>query len=304
MDCPSFCHWIFSPKGEILGYYGRAFKPQMQSSSSPFGRGNLRIPREDMRRMLLEELNPGTVQWSKKLLSVSEAEDKVKLLFDDSTHAFADVVIGADGIKSLVKKYQNDYIAHCSGSKKRKRNSLPHGSASGPHETNGHAKKSSILHPDLSYLGVAVILGISTAVHPLLHEKGFYVIDGVNRLFTMPFRAEGCPPFTWKSDVKGKENIASLDTPSFHNGHEESQVREGACEGAPPQTMWQLSFSDCSEEEASALKNSSSEEIIAFALNKTKDWFPPVADLITRTLAGEVRQGLVSSHELLHTLEF
>jgi hypothetical protein len=32
-----------------------------------------------------------------------------------------------------------------------------------------------------------VILGITTAVHPLINKQGFYVLDGENRLFTMPF---------------------------------------------------------------------------------------------------------------------
>ena len=53
-DCPSNCHWIFTPSGKVLGYYGRQFKESSfendgqtaKDEDSVFaGRGNLRVPR-------------------------------------------------------------------------------------------------------------------------------------------------------------------------------------------------------------------------------------------------------------------
>jgi len=77
-----------------------------------------------MRRMLLEALPPGTVKWNKKLLSITEREYKSELMFEDGTSVVTDVVIGADGIKSLVKKCQRGFMNNKDPSvieKKRKR---------------------------------------------------------------------------------------------------------------------------------------------------------------------------------------
>ena len=41
----------------------------------------------------------------------------------------------------------------------------------------------------LKYLGITVILGLSATSHPLVQNRGFYVLDGTHRLFTMPFAA-------------------------------------------------------------------------------------------------------------------
>ena len=74
-DCPSHCHWVFNPKGEILGYYGRCFNPARDCSSgkdissglkddtcNSAARGNLRVPRQILRKMLLSKLRPNTVK--------------------------------------------------------------------------------------------------------------------------------------------------------------------------------------------------------------------------------------------------
>ena len=65
---PSRRHFIFSPDGAILGYYGNDFAAA-NVRSARVQRGNLRIPRQELRAVLLERLRPGTVRWGKRLLA-------------------------------------------------------------------------------------------------------------------------------------------------------------------------------------------------------------------------------------------
>ena len=62
---PSNRHWIFGPSGDLLGFYGNDFIPPTGGTTSPssYQRGNLRIPRQELRRVLLSRLAPGTVRW-------------------------------------------------------------------------------------------------------------------------------------------------------------------------------------------------------------------------------------------------
>ena len=185
IDCPSDCHYIFKPSGEVLGYYGRYFQSKEREAkrqrysdtgdgSSGVGRGNLRIPRQLLRQMLLEKLAPGTVQWGYKLEDFHEYRDRIEVNFSQSTGLSSssssvakvmdvDLLIGADGIRSIVRQIRDrqDIV----------RNPLEY------------------VQP-LKYLEIAVILGLTTAKHPLLERRGFYILDGQHRLFTMPFTNE------------------------------------------------------------------------------------------------------------------
>ena len=125
----------------------------------------------------------------------------------------------------------------------------------------------------LKYLGVSVIIGLSTACHPLLDKQGFYVLDGVHRLFTMPFRE--------------------------------------ATEVSPPLHMWQLSFSGWTEEEfrqllqvdtSSEIHEDTNEKakikgltapdvgrrLLAEAGRRTREWMDPVGQLLTNTRPEDV----------------
>ena len=211
-DCPSNAHWIFAPQGNVLGYYGRSFKnvgeaeqiingvetsdtPHGKASKRPKlsnslveGRGNLRIPRQNLRRMMLEKLNPGTVSWGMKLVDYVEDLDGVRAQFQSSkapicenkngiinttdniatteildlnqensnniVEIYADVLVGADGIRSIVRQLRGKKLGVQSNSKP--------------------IVESSPLH----YVGVAVILGITTATHPLINQQvSFFWID-------------------------------------------------------------------------------------------------------------------------------
>jgi salicylate hydroxylase len=221
-DCPSCWHWVLDPKGHVLGYYGRSFTPgaakKVDAPARRGERGNLRIPRQDLRKMLLDRLAPGSVVWGRRVVGYVEQGDVVDAQLDNGAVVQADVLVGADGIRSVVRRVR-DAVGKgddCTG---------------------------------LRYTGVAVIIGLSPAEHPLLDDGGFYVLDGVHRLFTMPFRQRGA------------------------NGDPE----------APPLTMWQLSFSGLTEMAATALGATDAAALLAEAQRRTAGWFDPVSDLIAAT---------------------
>lgn len=221
-DCPSNSHWIFAGDGSVLGYYGRAFKPAASNNSA--GRGNLRVPRQDLRRMLLDKLHPDTVQWGHRIASCSSTPSHVSLTFVNGATAKADLLVGADGLRSEVRAHRDLSI------------STP--------------KKPVV--SELRYLGISVIIGLSTLTHPLLDQRGYYALDGRARLFTMPYL------------------LPSEDSSS------------------PPLTMWQLSFSGLTEEEGMKLRQSSSKQQLDKALEITSAWFPAVHDMMRSTAEEDI----------------
>lgn len=58
--------------------------------------------------------------------------------------------------------------------------------------------------------------------------------------------------------------------------------------GATKLTMWQLSFSDFTEEEGAQLKTAGPDALLAEALKRCKGWFEPVCDMINCTPRKEV----------------
>jgi salicylate hydroxylase len=187
-DCPSNAHWIFEPEGNVLGYYGRSFKAKAKIGSvsdnltnesvrsscqnaTVEGRGNLRIPRQNLRKMMLDRLNPGTVRWGMKLLDYTESSNCVTAQFQNENSGYSeasvqnaddltpenpvktienlsvDILVGADGIRSVVRQLRSQKV--------------------GVLGNNKLISESSPLH----YVGVAVILGITSATHPLINQQ-------------------------------------------------------------------------------------------------------------------------------------
>ncbi len=157
-DVPSRSHFVFKSDGETLGYFGNAFS-QIEHGNRPLpDRGNLRVPRQVLRQMLLDRLAPGTVEWGHQLANFVDhppakggAGGRVTLTFTSGKVVEAAALIGADGIHSVVR---------C----RRRPAADPPG-----------------------YLGVLAVVGITPVAHPLLDERGFYTLDGQMRMFTMPF---------------------------------------------------------------------------------------------------------------------
>ena len=157
-DCPSRSHYLFKSDGEILGYFGNAFK-----EAAGFGqRGNLRVPRQIVRQILIEKLSTMTtstavIHWNHRLVAMrKEGDDCVKLEFSangaSAVTMQADLVVAADGIRSTVLQTW-----------------LP----------NAPPPKS---------LGVRIILGLTENIqHPVVDERGFYTLSEGMRLFVMPY---------------------------------------------------------------------------------------------------------------------
>ena len=146
-DVPSRSHWVFRHDGEVLGYFGNAFAERRPLPE----RGNMRVPRQVLRQMLLDRLEPQTVTWGCKLEAFAERPGGVTLTFACGRVVEAAALVGADGIHSLVRRCREPRAA------------IP------------------------EYLGVLAVVGLSEHSHALLHERGFYTVDGCARLFTMPY---------------------------------------------------------------------------------------------------------------------
>lgn len=159
--------------GSIMGYFGNAF-----SKTRGLGqRGNLRVPRKVLRRMLFQKLSTGVVHWSHRLLDYawSEETNQYTVRFQNKPKGgnvsegvevitvTADLLVAADGIRSVVLQ-----------------------KLAAQTQTN---KPPANPHVGLRKIGIRLILGIAEFTHPLLTERGFYTLDGKHRLFTMPYES-------------------------------------------------------------------------------------------------------------------
>ncbi len=249
-DCPSRCHYLFTAEGIVKGYFGNAFYKEEESNKRGTGqRGNLRIPRSELRSILWKALeandvnNNVCISWGKRLLTYVDRAmmDKLQqignkqckktasdgyqrpvlLTFDDGSTEEVDLLIGADGVNSVVAK---QYLQA----------SLPN--------------RSNELGTDTSpkQIGIFIILGITNHFHPHIDERGFYTLDGFHRLFIMPFEGS---------------RLSSSNT---------------------RRTMWQLSF-PADANESSRLSNLSPSEMQQEVLNRCKGWHEPFPDMVKNT---------------------
>ncbi|MFJ2770975.1 FAD-dependent oxidoreductase [Streptomyces sp. NPDC087300] len=78
--------------------------------------GNPEIDRGQLRALLLESLKPGTVRWDHKLSRVEPLGDGThRLHFADGTTSDADLVVGADGAWSKVRRALSDAVPGYTG---------------------------------------------------------------------------------------------------------------------------------------------------------------------------------------------
>jgi 2-polyprenyl-6-methoxyphenol hydroxylase-like FAD-dependent oxidoreductase len=69
-----------------------------------YGIGSYAIHRGRLQQVLLEEIDQKKIHLNKRLASLTQSNQKVTLRFEDSFSTEADLVIGADGIRSAVRK--------------------------------------------------------------------------------------------------------------------------------------------------------------------------------------------------------
>lgn len=100
-------HVVHSTKGEVIGEWG--MRKWIKSTPKPFSkRTNVHIARQSLRLALLEQLGGhDAVQWGHQLLDFKEnGNDGLDLSFQvngETKSAKADLVVGADGIRSSVR---------------------------------------------------------------------------------------------------------------------------------------------------------------------------------------------------------
>jgi 2-polyprenyl-6-methoxyphenol hydroxylase-like FAD-dependent oxidoreductase len=104
-------HLVHTPEGKVVGEWG--MRKWMDSSEhatrvdSP-KRTNVHIARQSLRLALLEQLGGhDAVKWNHQLVEFTDNEDGVELSFlvNGETHnTQADLLVGADGIRSVVRK--------------------------------------------------------------------------------------------------------------------------------------------------------------------------------------------------------
>ncbi|SDF25053.1 2-polyprenyl-6-methoxyphenol hydroxylase [Mucilaginibacter pineti] len=75
--------------------------------SVDFGHEHFRpeIDRGPLRDILLDSLKPDTVVWNSHIISLESVDQSWKITFQNGSTAIADIVIGADGANSKIRKY-------------------------------------------------------------------------------------------------------------------------------------------------------------------------------------------------------
>lgn len=87
--------------GRLLGHYWNGRKER-------YGYGMLMLRRSTVHEALLQDIPPGIVEWGTKVSSVHETDDGVVVEFSDGSTETGDLVIGADGVRSVVRKAMFD----------------------------------------------------------------------------------------------------------------------------------------------------------------------------------------------------
>lgn len=161
-------HVVHQQDGKVVGEWGLRKWGRPEDKKEP-KRQNIHIARQALRYQLWQAAvlagNNDSIRWNHRLVSFVEKDDGIDLEFlvgDKSVKAQADLLIGADGIRSQVRE-----------------------------QLIGDEKTP------LRYLGCIVILGICPLQglpdSPLLDgETVFQTADGTTRIYTMPYSSTEC----------------------------------------------------------------------------------------------------------------
>ena len=171
-------------------------------------------------------------------------------------------VVGADGIRSSVRRFKSSSWSKSSAS-------------------------NDVLRP----LGCAVVLGIAPTPsrHPLTSdgETVFQTADGTTRFYAMPFSPRSHTPIanarrllrierqqsqTQTQSGNGKDNDDDDDDDNDDDDDQDDDDGEG-------ETMWQLSF-PASESDASKLARGGPKALRDEALRRCGSWHPPIPQLL------------------------
>jgi salicylate hydroxylase len=251
-------HVVHTAAGRQVGEWGLKKWGRPAGKKEPF-RQNAHLPRQELRRMLMEKLHPEVVRWGHKLEGYEEvlpsSHDGANVTFGNVKLTFqktnaqdgevkvihtASVMVGADGIRSAVRRQKIGDIAS-----------------------------------PLRYLGCIVILGIAESpVSPLTDgETVFQTADGTTRLYAMPFAAVG-------KETAGASTKRRLE--QENNESSDSGNRSSSYQCSRGETMWQLSF-PIPEEDARVLACTGSSALKEEALLRCSSWHAPIPQLLEST---------------------
>ncbi|MBQ0825100.1 FAD-dependent oxidoreductase [Streptomyces tagetis] len=89
--------------GEDLRLLDKSGRVRIDRREPPGGRGRPEIGRADLRRLLIDSLEPGTIAWGRKVADARPAAGGHLLAFTDGAVERAGLVVGADGAWSRIR---------------------------------------------------------------------------------------------------------------------------------------------------------------------------------------------------------
>tara|TARA_A100001391_G_C5083468_1_gene280507 strand:- start:885 stop:2051 length:1167 start_codon:yes stop_codon:yes gene_type:complete len=95
-------HW-FSRDGETGEYLSRI--PLGDFAKEEYGAAYITVHRGDLHALMVDQLDQDRLHFGKRLEKVDDQGDQVVMTFADGTEATADLVIGADGVNSVIREH-------------------------------------------------------------------------------------------------------------------------------------------------------------------------------------------------------
>lgn len=265
---------------------------------------NLHVPRQRLRERLLDLLAPGTVQWGRVLTRFEPTEllqrsagrscgddaveeprqqrtaSAVRCWFADGSSEEVAVLIGADGIASVVRRQleeggspePHDDATH-SELQTVQSSQEPAVLLQRPHL--GECQSMPLLKQPLEYLGVIVVLGIVAEV-PLLRRRIVETVDGDTRIYMMAFSEASADD----TAAVCAGNAARLSTSGKNT---DTHAKSDAATTRTDLSMWQLSW-PLPEQEARKLASDRT-ALKAEVLRRCGSWHEPIPSLLAVRLS-------------------
>jgi 6-hydroxynicotinate 3-monooxygenase len=79
--------------------------PLGEEGIAKYGAPYINVHRGDLHEILASQLTPGTIRFDRRLTAIAEGGSQTRLQFADGSSTDADVVIGADGLNSVVRTH-------------------------------------------------------------------------------------------------------------------------------------------------------------------------------------------------------
>ncbi|PWB22795.1 FAD-dependent oxidoreductase [Flavobacterium sp. HTF] len=165
MDAFKASYRADNERTRLVDQDAKVYLDYKEESTGDFGDQWFRpeIERGTLRTILLDSLRSGTVVWNSHIISAERIDDRFQLLFENGTTVNADIVIGADGANSKIRRFVTSIKPFYSGV------SILQGSIANPEE---NAPKINDLFTD----GKIMALGDSKSI-TVVSAKGSSTLD-------------------------------------------------------------------------------------------------------------------------------